>query len=80
VWDSTKRFSIFERSKFTPLNLQLHKIAYKSACMADRPEMFGPTRGSIRGTDPCCHGNDIYAIGAESSRLPPACVCVINEV
>jgi len=21
----------------------LHKIAYKSACMADRPEMFGPT-------------------------------------
>jgi len=21
------------------------KIAYKSACMADRPEMFGPTRG-----------------------------------
>ena len=23
----------------------LHKIAYKSACMAHRPEMFGPTRG-----------------------------------
>jgi len=25
--------------------LFLHKIAYKSACIADRPEMFGPTRG-----------------------------------
>jgi len=22
-----------------------HKIAYKSACTADRPDMFGPTRG-----------------------------------
>ena len=32
-----------KRSKFTPQNL--HKIAYKSACMADKPEMFAPTRG-----------------------------------
>jgi len=31
---------------FRPPNAQnLHKIAYKSASMADRPEMFGPTRG-----------------------------------
>jgi len=27
---------------------KLHKIAYNSACMADRPEMFGPT-GGFRG-------------------------------
>jgi len=27
----------------TTFGLFLHKIAYKSACMADRPEMFGPT-------------------------------------
>ena len=58
--------------KFTPLNLHLHKIACKSACMADRPEMFAPTRGfwgwpiqwnhaKCCGADPCCHGNDICA-------------------
>jgi len=39
----------------------LHKIAYKSACMPDRPDMFGPTRGPNRGADPCCHGNDMLA-------------------
>jgi len=47
---TTKLFSsIFDlgpqRPKFTPQNLHLHKIAYNLACMADRPEMFGPTRG-----------------------------------
>jgi len=36
----------FRPPKFTPQNL--HKITYKSACMADRPEMFGPTRGVFR--------------------------------
>jgi len=46
----TKRFSsIFDLGPLTPKiysqNWQLHKIAYKSACMTDRPEMFGPTRG-----------------------------------
>jgi len=50
MWHSTKRCSsIFDlgpqRPKFTPQNLQLHKIAYKSDCMTDRPEMYGPTRG-----------------------------------
>jgi len=29
----------------TKFGLFLYKIAYKSACMADRPDMFGPTRG-----------------------------------
>jgi len=38
-----------------------HKIAYKSACMPDRPDMFWPTAGLTRGADPCCHGNDICA-------------------
>jgi len=58
--------------KFTPQNSHLHKIAYKSACMADRPDMFGPTRGfsgmadsmepcKMLWSDPCCHGNDIWA-------------------
>ena len=39
---------------FTPQNL--HKIAYKSACMAHRPQMFSPTRGFSRMADsmePC---------------------------
>jgi len=29
----------------------LHKIAYKSACMADRLEMFGPNRGFLGMAD-----------------------------
>jgi len=45
---STKLSSIFDLGpkspKFTPQNFW-HKIAYKSACIADRPEMFRPTRG-----------------------------------
>jgi len=41
--------------------LFLHKIAYKSACMPHRPDMFGPTRGTEQGADRCCHGNDIWA-------------------
>ena len=52
---TTKRSSIFDSAP--PPNAQiswhspaqnLHKIAYKSACMADRPEMFGPTIGGFR--------------------------------
>jgi len=34
----------------------LHKIAYKSACISDRLEMFGPTRGFLGMADsmePC---------------------------
>jgi len=53
-----------------------HKIAYRSACMEDRPEMFGPTGGfrgwpiqwnhtKCCGADPWCHGNEIWPIGAE---------------
>jgi len=36
--------------------LSLHKIAYKSACMPDRPELFGPTKGFLGMADsmePC---------------------------
>jgi len=47
------------------------KIAYKLACMADRLEMFAPTRGFLGMADsmepckmlwgqPCCRGNDIW--------------------
>jgi len=72
---STKRCSsIFDlgpqRPKFS--SQDLHKIAYKSACMADRPDMFGPTRGfsemadsmepcKMLWADPCCHDNEIWA-------------------
>jgi len=45
---TTKLFSsIFDLGPLTPkiYSQNLYKIAYKSACMADRPEMFGPTRG-----------------------------------
>ena len=52
--------------------LFLNKIAYKSACMADRLEMFGPTRGfsgmddsmepcKMLWADLCCHGKEILA-------------------
>ena len=37
------------------------KIAYKSVCMPDRPDMFGPTGGDDQGADLCYHGNDICA-------------------
>ena len=48
------------------------KIAYKSTCTTDRPQMFWPSRGfsgtadsmqkyKICTADPCCHGNDICA-------------------
>jgi len=41
---STKRCSsIFDLGPLTTTQ-NLHKIAYKSACMADRPDIFGPTR------------------------------------
>ena len=56
----------------TKFRLFLHKIAYKSAYMAERQEMFGPTRGfrgwpiqwnhaKCCGAATCCHGNEIWA-------------------
>jgi len=67
--------SIFDLGHLTPKIYSpklRHKITYKSACMADRPEMFGPTRGfsgmansmepcKMLWADPCCHGNEISA-------------------
>jgi len=77
VWHSTK--TLFFDFWFRPPNAQnlfpksctKSRMVYKSACMADRPKMFGPTRGfrgwSIQwnhakccGADACCHGNDIW--------------------
>jgi len=48
------------------------KIAYKSACMPDKPDMFGPTRGDDQGSIfvPMAM---TFALGAESNRLP-ACL------
>ena len=83
---STKRCSsIFDlgpqHPKFTPQNL--HKIAYKSACMTDRPDMFRPTRGFRGWTIQWNHAKcknvvrptlvamaATFGLGAESSRLP----------
>jgi len=45
-------------------NLGYLENAYKSSCMPDRPDMFGPTRGDDQGGgggDLYCHGNDICA-------------------
>ena len=52
----------------------LHKNGYKSACMPDRPDMFGPTRGNDQGGDLCCHGNDICAGRGVYNRLPACCL------
>ena len=73
--------TLFLHLSFRPPNTQnlLPKICTKSpisrlvsCCMADRPEMFGPTRGFSGMVDsmepckmlwgrPCCHGNEIWA-------------------
>ena len=62
MWHSTKVFStIFDLAPPPPIaqNLipkNLHKIAYNSAYMADRPQMFGPTRGfsgMANSMEPC---------------------------
>ena len=48
MWHSTKRCSsIFDLGPLTPkiYSTKFTKNAYKSACMADRLEMFAPTRG-----------------------------------
>jgi len=65
---------------------RLHKIAYKSASMADRPGMFAPTSGFsgiADSTEPCkCCGPTLvamattFALGAESNRLPLVCLSV----
>jgi len=56
---------------FGKFGLFFHKIAYKSACMPDRPDMFGPTRGDDQGADLCCHHAmaTTFALGAESNGL-----------
>jgi len=69
----------------------MHKIAYKSACMTDRPEMFAPTRGFSGMADsmePCkmlwsrtlLPWQRNLAWGRRSNRLP-ACyaVCLLFE-
>ena len=48
-------------TKFGQIWAIFDKIAYKSACMPDRPDMFGHTKGDDQEGDLCCHGNDICA-------------------
>jgi len=49
MWHSTKRSSIFDLGSLTPKIW--HKIAYKSACMTDTPEMFGPASAILGMAD-----------------------------
>ena len=76
MWHSTKNCSsIFDSDPLTPKifsrKFAIAQNRLKSACMTDRPEMFGPTRGfsgmadsmepcKMLWADPCCHGNDIW--------------------
>jgi len=75
------------------LPLICKKTAYKSACMADRPEMFGPTRGfsgmadsmeacKMLWADPCCHGNEIWARRGDpvAYRLVIIIIIIINNI
>ena len=56
---------VAKATKFGQIWAIFHKIAYKSACMPDRPDMFGPTRGPT-----LVAMATTFALGAESSRLP----------
>ena len=53
------------------LGYSFHKIAYKSACMRDRPDVFGPTRGDDMATT--------FALGAECNRLL-ACLLYTDQL
>jgi len=65
---------------FGKFGLFLHKIAYNSACMADVPEMFGPTGGGVtrRPTLVAMAMATTFGLGAESTlvayRLVIKCV------
>ena len=78
---------------FAPPNAQnlLPKICTKSpesACMADRPDMFGPTRGfwgMANSMEPCKmlwgHGNEIWARRGDPVAYQLVCiyVCVYRQ-
>jgi len=56
-----------------------HKIAYNSACTADRTEIFAPTRG-FSGMGPTLVAiATTFGLGAESNRLP-VCLFVCLSV
>jgi len=90
MWHSTKRCSsIFDLGPLTPkiYSRNLYKIAYKSACMADRPEMFVLTRGfsgmadsmepcKMLWADPCCHGNEVWARRGDPDAFRLVCLRV----
>ena len=85
VWHSTEYCSsIFDLGPVTPKIYSPKfwpKLAYNSACTADRTEMFAPTAGfsgwpiqwnhrKCCGADPCCHGIEIWAKIAYNSACP----------
>jgi len=96
-WPSVLHVALYKTVFFDfwfrpPKPQNLHKIAYKLACMADRQKMFGPTRGfwgwpiqcnhaKCLGADPCCHGNGILAnLGYFFTKKPISrLVCQIDR-
>jgi len=69
--DSTEPCKMFWGRPLLPWQRNLGyfftKIAYKSACMPDRPDMLGPTRGDDQGAVAMA---TTFALGMESNRLP----------
>ena len=89
----TKAHLWFNFFNFGALPNILHYITYNSASMADRPEMFAPTRGfwgspiqwnhaKCCGADPCCHSNEIWVnLGYFSTKSPMSrLVCEIDLI
>ena len=56
--------------KFWQIWTIFHEIVYKSACMPDRPDMFGPTTGDDQGGGAIVVAMATFALGAEPNRLP----------
>jgi len=54
-----------------------HKIGYNLPCAGDTPQMLTPTSGfsgladavNLFSDDPCCHGNEIFAVNLPKLRL-----------
>jgi len=72
TWHSTKLFFFdfrFVTPKIYSPKFHCHKIAYKSACMPDRPDVFGPTRGDDQGPIFVAMATT-FSLGAESNLLP----------
>ena len=87
MWHSTKRSSIFDLGPLTPKIYSQKFAQNKSACMADRPDVFGPTRvfsGMADSMEPCkmLWGQPLMPwqrnlrLGAEIQSPTGLCICL----